>query len=50
MDVIIPTWEQINNFAILAIIMLGFLVYAWFKGKKEEDRTMTWIRDWDERR
>lgn len=47
-DVIIPTWAEVNGMVVLAIILLGFLAYAWFKGKKEEDRTVTWIRDWEE--
>ena len=29
----------------LLIISVAFFVYAWVKGKQEEERTITWIRD-----
>jgi LPXTG-motif cell wall-anchored protein len=50
MDVIIPTWEQLNNFvvfAILVVIAAGIFFYRKFK---REGPTVTWIRDWDEYR
>lgn len=47
-DVIIPTWAEVNGLVVLGIILLIFLAYAWIKGKKEEDRTVTWVRDWEE--
>ena len=46
-DVIIPTWAEVNSYVVIAIALLIFCVYAWIKAKKE-DRTVTWIRDWGE--
>ena len=48
MDVIIPTWAEVNGWVVLAIATIAFCVFAWVKGKKEEDRTVKWIRDWEE--
>lgn len=48
MDVIVPTWAEVNGWMFLLIVTLGFFVYAWVKGKQEEKRTVTWIRDWNE--
>ena len=47
-DVDIPTWGEVNTGVVLAIAMIAFLVYAWFRGKREEERTVTWVRDWEE--
>ncbi len=47
-DVIIPTTAEVISWVVLAVGALGFCVYAWFKGKQEEKRTVTWIRDWEE--
>ena len=46
-DVIIPTWAEVNGWVVLAIGALAFIVWAWIKAKQEE-RTVTWIRDWNE--
>jgi hypothetical protein len=46
-DVIIPTWAEVNSWVVLAIAAVAFYVYAWIKAKKE-DRTVTWVRDWEE--
>lgn len=46
-DVIIPTWAEVNSYIAIAIALLVFFVYAWIKAKRE-DRTATWIRDWEE--
>ena len=46
-DVIIPTWAEVNSWVFLAIAAGAFCVYAWIKAKKE-DRTVTWVRDWEE--
>ena len=48
MDVIIPTWAEVNSYFAIAIVLIGFCVFAWVKGKKEEERTAKWIRDWEE--
>ena len=47
-DVIVPTEGEVIFYAVLVIALLGFCVFAWFKGKKEEKRTVKWIRDWEE--
>lgn len=47
-DVIIPTWAEVNGWVFLLIVALAFVIYAWVKGKKEEKRTVKWIRDWEE--
>lgn len=49
-DVIIPTWAEVRGWAVLLVIAIAFLVFAWIKGKREEERTITWIRDWGESR
>lgn len=46
-DVIIPTWAEVNGLIVIAIGVLAFIVWALIKAKQEE-RTVTWIRDWDE--
>ena len=45
-DVIIPTWAEVNGWVALLAIGIAFFVYAWLKGKREEENTVTWIRDW----
>lgn len=45
-DVIIPTLAEVNGWVALAVIGLAFFAYLWFKGKREEESTVTWIRDW----
>ena len=47
-DVIIPTWAEVNSYFAIAIALIGFCVYAWIRAKKEDDRTVTWVRDWEE--
>lgn len=44
-DVIIPTWAEVNCWVVLGAISLAILVFAWFMGKREEERTVTWMRD-----
>ena len=46
-DVIEPTWAEVNTCVVLGIAALAFIVFVWVKGKKE-DRTVTWVRDWEE--
>ena len=46
-DVIIHTWAEVNGYVVLAVIGLAIFVYAWVKGKQEEERTVTWVRDWE---
>ena len=46
-DVIIPTWAEVNSWVVIALAAIAFCVYAWIKAKRE-DRTVTWIRDWEE--
>lgn len=46
-DVIVPTWAEVNGWVVLAVIAVAFFVYVWHKGKKEEEETITWIRDWE---
>ena len=43
-----PTDREIIGYLILLVLAGAFLIYAWIRGKKEEDRTVTWIRDWEE--
>ena len=43
-----PTDREIIGLLILLALGVGFLVYAWIRGRKEEQRTVTWIRDWKE--
>ena len=47
-DVIVPTWAEVNGMVALGIASLVILAWIWFKGKKEERQTVTWIRDWNE--
>ena len=39
-DVIIPTWAEVNSYIALAIALAIFCVYAWNRGKREEERTV----------
>ena len=41
-----PTWAQVNCLIVLMAVSVAFAVYAWFRGKREEERTVT-SRDWD---
>ena len=43
----IPTWAEVNGWAALLIIGVSFFVYAWVKGEQEEERTITWMCDWE---
>lgn len=43
-----PTDREIIGLLILLALGVGFLAYAWIKGREEERRTVTWIRDWKE--
>lgn len=47
-DIIAPTDGALVFYALIGIALVGFMVFAWFKGKKEEKRTVKWIRDWEE--
>lgn len=47
-DVIIPTWAEVNSWVVIGLAALAFIVFIWFKGKQEEKRTVKWIRDWGE--
>ena len=42
------TWVEAICWVVLAVIGWAFFAYAWLKGKREEERTVTWIRDWEE--
>ena len=44
-NVFIPTWAEVNGCVVLAVIGLAVIVYAWVKGKREEERTVTWFED-----
>jgi hypothetical protein len=46
-DVVIPTWAEVISWVVLGLAALVFITYIWIKGKRE-DRTVTWIRDWEE--
>ena len=46
-DVIIPTWAEVNSWVVLGLAALAFIVFICIKAK-QEDRTVTWIRDWEE--
>lgn len=43
----VPTWAEVNTYIALVAIGLAFFVYAWVKGKREEERTATWVADWN---
>ena len=47
-DIIAPTEGAVIFYAVIAIALRGFLVFAWYKGKKEEERAVKWVRDWEE--
>ena len=47
-DVIAPTWAEINSYIALAIALLIFCVYAWNRGKREEERTVKVKKEWEE--
>lgn len=47
-DVIAPTDGAVIFYAVIAIALFAFCVFAWCKGKKEEKRTVKWVRDWEE--
>lgn len=47
MDVIIPTWTEVNFWIALAIASAAFVGFALIKAKRE-DRTVKWVRDWEE--
>lgn len=44
-----PTWGEVYGWLILFVAILGFYIFAWFRGKREEECTVTWIRDWEEK-
>ena len=46
-DVIIPTWAEVNTWAVLGLISLVAIIIGWFWCKKD-DGVVTWIRDWNE--
>ena len=46
-DVIIPTWTEVNSYIAIAIALLVFIIYGLIKAK-QEDRTVKWMRDWEE--
>lgn len=41
----IPTWAEVNVWVALLAIGLVFFVCVWLKGKREEERTVTWIKE-----
>ena len=47
-SVVDPTWGEVYGWIVLLVLFLGFYIFAWFRGKREEERTVTWIRDWEE--
>ena len=47
-DVIIPTQAEVNSYIAIAIALLIFCVYAWNRGKKEEERTVKVKKEWEE--
>lgn len=44
-DVIVPTEGALVFYALIGIALIGFMVFAWFKGKREEERTVKWIKE-----
>lgn len=47
-DVIIPTWQEVNGWVFLLIALLvAILVWGWRKDK-EEERKAKRTRDWEE--
>ena len=46
-DVIIPTWAEVNSYFAIAIVLIAFIVYGLIKAKRE-DRIVAWVRDWEE--
>ena len=47
-DVMTPTWAEVNTCVVLGLAALAFIVFIFIKGKQEEKRTVTWVRDWEE--
>ena len=45
-DVIVPTWAEINCCFALVIALGIFCVYAWNRGKREEERTVKLRKEW----
>ena len=43
----IPTWAEVNCWVAMLLIGLAFIGYALAKGKRENERTITWMCDWD---
>lgn len=37
------TWAEVNWWVAMLAICIAFFVYAWLKGKQEEERTITWM-------
>lgn len=46
-DVIIPTWAEVNFWIALVLASVVFMGFALIKAKREE-RTVTWMRDFEE--
>ena len=47
-DVIVPTDGEFVFYALIGLAAVGFMFVAWLKGRKDEKRTVKWIRDWEE--
>ena len=45
-DVITPTDGAVVFYALIGIALLAFVAFAWIKGRN--DRTVKWVRDWEE--
>lgn len=40
-------WAEVNAWVAMAAIGLAVFAYAWVKGKQVEERTVSWMRDWE---
>lgn len=47
MTEMIPTWAEVNTWVVLGLAAIACIVFIWVKGKQEEKRTVTWVRDWE---
>lgn len=46
-DVIEPTWAEVNSYFAIAIALIGFIVFTLIKAKIEENTSIL-DRDWED--
>jgi hypothetical protein len=47
-DVIIPTWAEVNFWVVVAIASAVIMACLWVKGKIEDNRPIKRVTDWEE--